>query len=115
MGLRESQHNARLLFAVGVMRTSRVLRGRTNEARELVLESGTSDLDIWLQDGSDPARHTVEAAVRIYGMKVTADAGEKGNIIVDGLIFERTGAYGIYFFSNGEEGTGPSGVIIPTI
>jgi hypothetical protein len=72
----------------------------------------TSDLDIWLQNGSDPARHTVEAAVRIYGMKVTTDAGEKGNIIVDGLIFERTGGYGIYFFSNGEEGTVPSGVII---
>ena len=72
----------------------------------------TSELYVWLEDGSSPANHTVEAAVRIYGMNVTGDAGEKGNIVVDGLAFERTGGYGIYFYSNGENGTGPSGVII---
>ena len=72
----------------------------------------TSDLYVWLGDGSNPATHTVEAAVRIYGMNVTADAGEKGDMIVDGLVFERTGGYGIYFFSNGDGGRGPVGVVI---
>ena len=73
---------------------------------------GTSDLYVWLQDGSNPANHLVEAAVRIYGMNATADEGEKGNIVVDGLAFERTGGYGIYFYSNAEGGKGPAGVVI---
>src|SRR5271156_3813399 len=72
----------------------------------------TSDLYVWLQDGSDPSNHTVEAAVRIFGMNVTADEGEKGNIVVDGLEFERTGGYGIYFYSNADNGKGPAGVVI---
>jgi parallel beta helix pectate lyase-like protein len=72
----------------------------------------TSDLYVWLQDGSNPANHVVEAAVRIYGMNATADEGEKGNIVVDGLAFERTGGYGIYFYSNVEGGKGPVGVVI---
>jgi Right handed beta helix region len=72
----------------------------------------TSDLYVWLQDGSNPANHVVEAAVRIYGMNATADEGEKGNIVVDGLAFERTGGYGIYFYSNAGGGKGPVGVVI---
>ena len=72
----------------------------------------TSDLYVWLEDGSNPASHTVEAAVRIYGMNATADEGEKGNLVVDGLAFERTGGYGIYFYSNAENGRGPVGVVI---
>jgi hypothetical protein len=72
----------------------------------------SSELYVWLEDGSNPTRHTVEAAVRIYGMKVIGNGGEKGNIIVDGLTFERTGGYGIYFYSNAENGRGPAGVII---
>ena len=72
----------------------------------------TSDLYVWLEDGSNPAGHTVEAAVRIYGMNATANAGETGNIVVDGLAFERTGGYGIYFYSNAENGKGPAGVVI---
>ena len=72
----------------------------------------TSKLFVWLGDGSNPASHTVEAAVRIYGMNATADEGEKGNIVVDGLAFERTGGYGIYFYSNAENGRGPVGVVI---
>ena len=55
----------------------------------------TSDLYVWLEDSSNPAHHTVEAAVRIYGMNATATEDEKGNIIVDGLDFERVGGYGI--------------------
>ena len=72
----------------------------------------TSDLYVWLGDGSNPANHVVEAAVRIYGMNATADEGEKGNIVIDGLAFERTGGYGIYFYSNAENGKGPAGVVI---
>ncbi len=72
----------------------------------------TSELYVWLEDASNPASHTVEAAVRIYGMNATADEGEKGNIVVDGLAFERTGGYGIYFYSNAENGRGPAGVVI---
>ena len=72
----------------------------------------TSELYVWLPDGSNPASHTVEAAVREYGMNATGVEGEKGNIIVDGLAFERTGGYGIYFYSNAENGRGPTGVII---
>ncbi|MGC2303027.1 right-handed parallel beta-helix repeat-containing protein [Candidatus Binatus sp.] len=72
----------------------------------------TSDLYVWLQNGSNPANHVVEAAVRIYGMNATADEGEKGNIVIDGLAFERTGGYGIYFYSNAENGQGPVGVVI---
>ena len=72
----------------------------------------TSDLYVWLADGSNPADHTVEAAVRIYGMNATADADEKGYIVVDGLAFERVGGYGIYFYSNAENGRGPVGVVI---
>src|SRR6202167_611297 len=73
----------------------------------------TSDLYVWLADGSNPADHTVEAAVRIYGMNATADADEKGYIVVDGLAFERVGGYGIYFYMNGENGRRPVGVVIP--
>lgn len=72
----------------------------------------TSELYVWLPDASNPANHVVEAAVRNYGMNATADAGEKGNIVVDGLAFERTGGYGIYFYSNAEGGKGPVGVVI---
>jgi hypothetical protein len=72
----------------------------------------TSDLYVWLEDGSNPAGHTVEAAVRIYGMNATADGDEKSNIVVDGLAFERTGGYGIYVYSNADDGRGPVGVVI---
>lgn len=69
-------------------------------------------LYVWLPDSSAPSAHTIEAAVRIYGMKVVADAGEKSNIVVDGLTFERTGGYGIFFYSNGEGGRGLSGIVV---
>ncbi len=72
----------------------------------------TSELYVWLEDGSNPASHMVEAAVREYGMNATGKEDEKGNIVVDGLAFERTGGYGIYFYSNAENGHGPVGVVI---
>lgn len=83
------------------------------------LESGTwfwdsdsKDLYLHLDDHSDPARHTVEAAVRLYGLKVTANSDEKSNLIIDGLAFERTGGYGIFFYSNAAGGRGLSGIVI---
>jgi hypothetical protein len=44
-------------------------------------------------------------------MNVTADAGEKSYIVVDGLTFERTAAYGIYFYSSDVGGVGSSGIV----
>jgi Right handed beta helix region len=69
-------------------------------------------LYVRLADGSEPAGHVVEAATRIYGMKVIANAGEKGYIVVDGLGFERVGGAGIYFYSNADGGHGLSGVVV---
>ena len=45
-------------------------------------------------------------------MNATADGDEKSNIVVDGLAFERTGGYGIYVYSNADDGRGPVGVVI---
>ncbi len=70
------------------------------------------ELYIRLPDDSDPSAHIVEAAVRIHGMKVVANGGEKSNIVVDGLAFERTGGYGIFFYSNTRDGAGPTGITI---
>ncbi len=71
-----------------------------------------SELYVWLEGGSNPASHTVEAAVREYGMNATGKEDEMGHMVVDGLAFERTGGYGIYFYSNAENGRGPAGVVI---
>lgn len=75
-------------------------------------DSAETALYVWLADDSNPSLHTVEAAVRLHGMKVVANGGEKSNLVVDGLTFARTGGYGIYFFSNAEQGQGLSGVVI---
>ena len=75
-------------------------------------DSATSMLAIWMPDGSDPSSHMVEAATRPWGMNVVGSRGEKSNIIVDGLMFERTGGGGLYFFSNGEGGVGFTGIVV---
>jgi Right handed beta helix region len=67
---------------------------------------------VWLADGSNPSSHKVEAAVRLYGLRVIADAGEKSNLVVDGLRFERTGAGGVYFYTNAERGIGLTGIVV---
>jgi hypothetical protein len=69
-------------------------------------------LYIRLSDGSSPAGHSIEAATRLYGMEVIADAGEKSFITVDGLAFERAGGYGLYFYTNAERREGMSGIIV---
>ncbi|MDB5107266.1 MAG: hypothetical protein JWM69_207 [Candidatus Binatus sp.] len=75
-------------------------------------DSRGSALYLWLSDGSNPAAHKVEAAVREYGFKAIANGGEKGHLVIDGLTFERTRGYGIYIFSNGEGGAGPAAVVV---
>jgi hypothetical protein len=75
-------------------------------------DSTAAKLDVWLADSSSPATHAIEAATRVYGMRVVANAGEKSNLVVDGLTFERTGGYGLYFFSNATGGVGTSGIVI---
>ena len=59
-------------------------------------ESGS--LYVELADKSDPAAHTVEAATRVYGYETdTGSCSAMSYIKIDGLQFERTGGYGIYF------------------
>lgn len=65
-----------------------------------------------LSDDSNPANHSIEAAIRLYGMKVIADGGEKSYLTVDGLTFERTGGYGLYFYTNAERHDGANGIIV---
>jgi hypothetical protein len=75
-------------------------------------DSTASKLDVWLADSSSPATHTIEAATRVFGMRVVANAGEKSNLVIDGLTFERTGGFGLYFYSNATGGIGTSGIVI---
>ncbi len=50
--------------------------------------------------GADPGSHIIEVATRNFGMNVVGKGGEKSNIVVDGITFERTAGGGLYFFSN---------------
>ena len=84
----------------------------TMTAGSWIWDSSAQLLYVWLADNTDPAGHQVEAAVRLFGMKVLANGGEKSNLVVDGLAFERTGGYGIYFFSNANGGEGMTGIVI---
>ncbi len=70
------------------------------------------ELYVWLVDGSPPATHMIEAATREYGLKVIADGGEKSDLVIDGLTFERTAGGGIYFYSNDERGVGLTGIVV---
>jgi parallel beta-helix repeat protein len=72
--------------------------------------SGT--LFLWLPAGAKPTHHLIEASTRDAGMKVLADSGEKSNIVVDGLKFERTSGWGIYFFSNARNHVGLTGIVV---
>ncbi len=75
-------------------------------------DAGTGTLSLWMPGGSDPNTHTIEAATRTFGMNVVGDGGEKSNIVVDGITFERTAGGGLYFFSNDEGGVGFSGIVV---
>ena len=72
----------------------------------------SNDLSIWLPGGVDPNSHLIEAATRPYGMHVVANGGEKSNIIVDGITFERTAGGGLYFYSNDQGEVGLTGIVI---
>jgi hypothetical protein len=73
---------------------------------------GAHRLYVSLPDGSNPAAHSIEAATRLYGMKVIADASEKSYITVRGITFERTGGYGLYFYTNAERRNGANGITV---
>ncbi|HXN84805.1 MAG TPA: right-handed parallel beta-helix repeat-containing protein [Candidatus Binataceae bacterium] len=72
----------------------------------------SNELSIWLPDGGDPNTHLIEAATRPWGMHVVADAGEKSNIVIDGITFERTAGGGLYFYSNDQGGVGSTGIVV---
>lgn len=61
-------------------------------------DSTANKLYVWLSDGSNPAAHTVEAATRLWGYQTnTGSCSRFSYITIDGLEFQRTGGYGIYF------------------
>ena len=70
------------------------------------------NFSLWMPDGSDPSNRTIEAATRDFGMNVVGNGGEKSNLVVDGLTFERTAGGGPYFFSNDDGGVGFSGIVV---
>ena len=72
----------------------------------------TKELSLWMPDGADPGSHTIEAATRDFGMNVFGDSGEKSNIVIDGLAFQRTAGGGLYFFSNDQGGIGFTGIVV---
>ena len=75
-------------------------------------DPATNELSLWMPDGSDPGPHTIEAATRTFGMNVVGNGGEKSNLVVDGITFERTAGGGLYFFSNDEGGAGFTGIVV---
>ena len=84
----------------------------TIEAGSWMWDPTTKELSIWMPGGLDPSSHVIEAATRNFGMNVVGNGGEKSNIVVDGLSFERTAGGGLYFFSNDEGGEGFSGIVV---
>ncbi len=72
----------------------------------------TKELSIWMPGDADPSGHVIEVATRDFGMNVVGDGGEKSNLVIDGLTFERTAGGGLYFFSNDERGEGFSGIVV---
>jgi len=75
-------------------------------------DPASGELSLSMPDGSSPSAHTIEAATRDFGMNVVGDGGEKSNIVVDGIIFERTAGGGLYFFSNDDGGVGFTGIVV---
>ena len=73
---------------------------------------GSKELSVWLPDGSDPNARTIEAATRTFGMNVVGNGGEKSNLVVDGINFQRTAGGGLYFFSNDDGGVGFTGIVV---
>ena len=74
-------------------------------------ESESKTLYIRLDDGNSPESYSVEAAVRIAGFYANVPDNQLSNIVIDGLTFERTRGYGIYFHSYAAV-TGLTGLII---
>jgi parallel beta-helix repeat protein len=74
-------------------------------------DSSTSMLNVWLADGSNPFGHNVEAAVRVSGFYANTSDNRFSDIVIDGLTFQRTSGYGIYFHSYAGV-TGLTGLVI---
>lgn len=74
-------------------------------------ESASKTLYIWLEDGKSPEIHNVEAAVRISGFYANVPDNQLSYTVIDGLTFERTRGYGIYFHSYAGV-TGLGGLVI---
>ena len=75
-------------------------------------DPATKVLSLWMPGGADPSSHTIEAATRTFGMNVVGNGGEKSNLVVDGITFQRTAGGGLYFYSNDEGGAGFSGIVV---
>jgi hypothetical protein len=82
------------------------------EAGSWMWDPASKQLSLWMPDGSNPSTHMVEAATRDFGMNVVGNGGEKSNLVVDGITFERTAGGGLYFFSNDEGGVGFTGIVV---
>lgn len=60
-------------------------------------DSGARNLFVRLPDNSNPARHTLEAAVREYGYYTNSGTcSDVSYITINGLTFQRTRGFGIY-------------------
>jgi hypothetical protein len=84
----------------------------TIEAGSWMWDPTSKELSLWMPDGSNPGSHTIEAATRDFGMNVVGNGGEKSNLVVDGITFERTAGGGLYFFSNDAGGVGFTGIVV---
>jgi len=75
-------------------------------------DSAAQLLYVWLYDSSNPTGHTVEAATREYGFYVNSGiCDDLSYITINGLTFQRSYGYGIYFHCFG--GNSPlTGVVI---
>jgi parallel beta helix pectate lyase-like protein len=74
-------------------------------------DAATSQLYVWLAEGVNPAGHTIEAAVRPSGFYANTADSRFANITIDGLTFERTSGFGIYFHSYAAK-VGLTGIVI---
>jgi parallel beta helix pectate lyase-like protein len=75
-------------------------------------DRATKRLYVWLDRGRNPTSQLIEAAVRLYGVEVVANGGEKSNINIERLAFERAGGYGMFFYSSDQGGDGTTGVVV---
>lgn len=65
---------------------------------EGALGSASERLYVWLQDGGNPSTRTIEGATRIYGYETNSGVcSDFSYITINGLKFQRSSGFGIYF------------------